>query len=481
MAEDEISFRTRVLRGFFWLSSGTFIGQAISWVSTIFVMRLLLPSDYGIMAMAGTVMSLLTVISEVGIGSSIIQAGKITAEKIRQIFGFGILTSILAGIICYLAAPAIALFYNEQRVVPVVRLLSVDFIIVIFFMIPQSLYVRDMNFKVKAIVDMSAQIGASILTLILALSGIGVWALVIGVITPHAIKAVSYNIVCSSWMKPSFKLKGVENYIKFGLQITGGRLIYYLFCESDAVIVGKFLGDHLLGIYAVALNLASIPVDKVLPIINQVAFTSYAKIQDDSERIRRNVMRATRTVAFASFPLFFGMAGVAKEALPLLLGSKWASIVIPFQLICLTLPLKALSPICNSAVAAVGQARVTLINNIILFTIMVVAFLIGAKNGIVGVCLAWVIAYPVVFFITSFCSLKVLKISLRDYVSEMIFPFSASALMLLSILIIGRMIETLQPALAVVILITVGTSIYLCATLIFRKDDYSELKNLLKR
>jgi len=481
MVPEEIPFRTKVLRGFFWLSSGTFIGQSLSWIATIFVMRLLSPSDYGIMAMAGTVITLLATVGELGICSSVIQAAEINEEKIRQIFGFGIITSLLAGMICCLTAPVIAHFYNEQKLVPLVRLLSVDFILIIFYMIPESLYIREMNFKTKAIVDISAQVGAAILTLILALSGLGIWALVVGQLAPHAIKVVSYNLVSSSWIKPIFNVKGVESYVKFGLQVTGSRLIYYLFSVSDAVIVGKFMGSYLMGIYSVALNLASIPVDKVIPIINQVTFTSYARIQDDNERIKRNVLRAARMVAFISFPLFLGMAGVAKGALPMLLGSKWASIVVPFQLLCITLPLKALNPIYNSAVFAVGQAKINVINNIIIFIVMVVAFLIGAQNGIVGICLAWVIAYPAVFLITTILCLKVLKISLRDYLSEFIFPCSSSVVMLLSILLVARTIETMQPVLSLAILIIVGISVYLSLALIFRKDDYLELKKLLKR
>ena len=481
MAAEEITFRAKILKGFFWLSTGSFIGQTISWLSTIFVIRLLLPSDYGLMAMATSITTLLMTISELGICSSIIQAREITEKEIRQVFGFGILTNLLAGVLCFMAAPIIASFYHEQKLIPLIRLLSVDFIIIIFYMVPESLYIREMNFKVKAIIDVSAQVGASILTLVLALYGLGVWALTAGLLAPHIIKAVSYNVGYSVRLKPIFNFKGAENYIKYGFHVTGSRLLYYLHSASDLVIVGKFLGNYLLGIYGVAINLASIPVDKVLPIINQVSFTSYSRIQNDPERVMKNVLRATRTMALVSFPIFFGMASVAKKALPLILGVKWAGIVVPFQLLCIVLPLKALSPLFNQAVFAIGKARVNVINSAIIFVVMAVSFLVGIRYGIAGVCYAWVIGYPAVFIITGIRSLRVLGITPRNYVSEIIFPFIASAVMAISLMLLSNVIATFQPLVASLFLITAGVSIYVCISLMFRKNDYLELMRLLQR
>ena len=139
-------------------------------------------------------------------------------------------------------------------------------------------------------------------------------------------------------------------------------MLYYLYTIADTVIVGKFLGNALLGTYAIAMNLASIPAEKVLPIITQVSFTSYSRIQDDLDRIRRNLLRTASLIAYAGFPVFFGMAAVAPEAIRLLLGPKWTAIILPFQLICLVLPLKAISPVLPPAVFAIGRPRINMEN-----------------------------------------------------------------------------------------------------------------------
>jgi len=478
---ENISFKDKVLKGFLWLGTGTLLAQLITWLSTIFVIRLLLPADYGLMAMAFTFIALLTVISELGISASIIQAEEINDREIRQIFGLTILMSVMSLVICYLGAPFLGKFYHETNLVKLIRVMSITFLLTALYIIPQSLLIREMNFKAKAKIDILAQVGSSILTLILALVGMGVWSLVFGFMTLHSIKAAGFNLVGPSWVQPIFHFKGAERYIKFGLTVTGDRLLYYMFTQSDKIVVGKLLGDNLLGIYTVALTLASIPAEKVLPIITQVSFTSYSRIQDDIERINRNILRAIRIISFVGFPIFFGMAGVAKDGIPLILGPKWTSIVLPFQLLCIILPLKALSPILPPAVFAIGKPKVNLANMAITSIAMSAAFLIGVKAGLLGVCSAWIVAYPGVFLFTSSRCLKALDLSLKVFLSEIYFPLLASVIMLFSIYLFEKMLIRIQPLPSLIILVIFGGFIFLSLVFLFRRKEILELKALFQR
>ncbi len=481
METDATSFRSKVRQGFFWLSIGTFVGQFISWVSTLFVIRLLLPSDYGLMAMASSVIVLLAPFSELGIGASIVQAKQITEKDIRQICGFVIASSLLGWLVCHTAAPLVAHFYKEHNLVLILRVINVNFLLIAFYIVPEALFIREMNYKSKTTIDVSAQIGAALLTLILALFGMGIWALVFGTIALHTIKALAFNMARSVKLRPLFHFRGSEKFIAYGVTLTGSRLLYSLYNLSDTIIVGRFLGNYLLGIYSVALNLASIPAEKVLPLINQISFTSYSRIQDDRERIRRNLLRTTRVIAFSGFPVFWGMAAVAYEAIPLILGPKWANSVVPFQLLCIILPFKSLNPILGSTLNAIGEARVVLMNNVLTGIVMIIAFLIGVKDGIIGVCLAWVIAYPVVFLITGLQNLRKLELPVTLYLSEIKFPVFASIIMLLLIFLLKRMLVTMMPFYSLIIVISFGMACYLSMALILKKDEFLEMKRLLQR
>jgi O-antigen/teichoic acid export membrane protein len=477
---EETGFRTKVLRGLYWLTVGTFAGQLISWVSTLIVIRLLLPKDYGLMAMAGTALALLTTFSELGIGASIVQAENPAEEEIRQIYGFVLLTSAAGWLICHLAAPLAAAFYREPDLVPVLRVMNINLILIALYMVPQAIFIREMDFKAKTAIDLSAQIGSASASLLCALAGMGVWALVAGSLTLNAIKAVAFNRARSKRYRPLFRFAGSGKFLSYGAALTGSRLFYSLYHLSDTVVVGRFLGNASLGIYAVAMNLASLPAEKVLPLITQISFASYARIQNDRERIRRNLLRTTGFIAFSGFPVFWGMAAVAPEAIPLILGPKWTSVVVPFQLLCLMLPLKALGPVLASTVNAIGKANVNLVNTALTGALMTAAFLAGVREGITGVCLAWVIAYPVAFLFTCAHNLKVLGFSKKQYAETIAFPVLAAAAMAM-IVLAARRIVPLPPLNSLVVLTAVGMISYAGMTLLFRRNDYREMKKMVQR
>ena len=480
MAAQEATFRAKVVNGFLWLSVGTFVGQLIGWASTIIVIRLLLPKDYGLMAMASSVISILTTFSELGVGASIVQSERMAEKEIRQINGFVIASSAAGWLLCHMAAPLAALFYHEPDLVLILRVMNINLLLIALYIVPQALFIREMNFRSKATIEVSAHIVSALLTLVLALFGWGVWSLIIGTISLNAIKAIVFNLARAVRYLPQFDYRGAEQHITYGATLTGSRLLYSLYNISDTIIIGKFLGQYALGLYAVALNLASIPAEKVLPLVNQISFSSYARIQDDRERIRRNLLRTTRLIAFSGFPIFWGMAAVAQEAIPIILGAKWASAVLPFQLLCIVLPLKALGPVLASTLNAIGEARISLTNTVFAGVVMVVAFLIGVQEGIMGVCLAWIVAFPVVFLVTTVRSVRVLGIAVRRYLSEITFPFFASATMI-GVVFLARTIITPSPLYSLMLFMAIGMLCYLTMTLLFRKNEFMEMKALLHR
>lgn len=480
MAVEGGSFRKSVLGGFFWLSAATFAGQFVSWLSTVIVIRLLSPSDYGLMAMTMVFISLLTMISEMGIGSALIQVKELGEREIRQIFGWALISGLVGLTFCYMSAPLVAQFYNEPKLVIIVRILTINVILVMLYVVPQSLFVREMNFKVKSQIDFTAQLGTALVTLAFALGGMGIWALVAGQIAMHGIKAVGYNAARPYRVTPSFAFQGSLRLLRYGLMVTGDRLLNFIYADSDRIIVGKFLGNNLLGIYSVGLTLATIPMEKVLPIITQISFSSYARIQNDPDRIQRNLLRATRAVAFAAFPMFFGMSAVAPIAIPLILGPNWEPMIVPFQILCLVLPLRTLSPLLPPAVFAIGRPSVTLVNTLIASTTMVIAFLVGVRSGVVGVCIAWLVAYPVVVGVTTFRSLRTLGLPMGRYISEIRFPFFTSVLMLVLINVLGKMIVTPHPLFLLMLFALFGIVFYLGLTFILKREEYAGILGLLK-
>ena len=299
---------------------GSAIGQFVSWSSTILVVRQLAPEDYGLMAMSMSFVAFLSMTSELGVDASVVQVREITDDHVRKMYGLVILCRLAFMVVGYTAAPFVAQFYSEPRLVPIIRVVSISLLLSALYVVPQSLAVRRMDFRLKSQIDVAAQLVSASLMVAMAVGGAGVWTLVAGSLAAHGVRAVIFSVISGRPILPSFDLRGVRRSLTFGLTITADRMAYYAYSVFDAVIVGRLLGHSVLGIYSLAMTVASLPSEKILPIVTQVSFASFSRIQDDRARIGRNVLNALKTVSFIGWPLFFLMAAVAPEAIPFVLG-----------------------------------------------------------------------------------------------------------------------------------------------------------------
>jgi O-antigen/teichoic acid export membrane protein len=473
------SLRAAVLRGFLWVGTGTFAGQFISWISTIVVIRLLEPADYGLMAMCTSFIWLLSLLSDLGIGASLVQAKEITQEEIRKVYGLVILCSLGFVVFGHFAAPLVAAFYDEPRLTALIRVMNVSFLLTAVYEVPQSIAIRALDFRLKATIELAAQVSGAILTVVLAWSGAGVWTLVSGVLLVQLLKAAGFNIPRRLRTSPLFDLRSIRSFVNYGLAMTGGRLAYYLYSIADTVVIGRLLGNSLLGTYSVAVTLAQLPSEKILPIVTQVTFASYSRIQKDRERIGQTILRTVQAVSYVAFPFYFLMAAVAPEAIALLLGEKWSAIVVPFQILCLLMPLKSLSPILPPAVFATGKPMVNLVNMAVSFVVMAAAFLVGVRFGILGVCLAWAIAYPFVFLLTSQRCLRAIDLTLVDMLREMWFPSMASVAIFVLVMFFKTSTANLVNIPMLTVLALSAAALYAALVLLFRREEYLRLKGFL--
>ena len=469
------SYSRQVVRSFLWQGGAQSVGQVISWVATIVVIRFLSPADYGLMAMANVFLGLFFLIADLGFGAAAVQAEVVDREQLRRLFGFVLVTNGLAAVVTFLAAPFIAATFHEQRLAHVVRVLSVNFLLLATFVLPQAQMMREMDFRAKARIDVLAMALSASASLALAVLGAGVWALVAGALVLNGVRAIAYNLVRPMKIMPLLSRTAVGGLASFGALVTLDRLLYFLFTQVDVLIGGRVLGKDLVGLYAVALALAVIPMDKVLPVITQVSFAAYARIQNDQERVRRNLLRAIQLVSLFCFPAFYGMAAVSHELVPIVLGPRWVELILPFQLLCIALPLKAIASLYQPALLGVGRPRVNLVNMVVALVIMTAAILVGVRHGVVGMSAAWAIAYPLVFLLNTQRSLRALGLSFGEVVSKCALPFALAAAMAVIVIGLRDAIDSATPSVwRLALLIVSGAAFYggcvlLCQRVVVRE------------
>jgi len=477
-----MTFRTEILSALRWVAGAKLLGQLVTWGITIVVMRILSPADYGILAMASVLVAFLGLMAEFGVGAAAIQASEMDDAKLRMIFGLVIVVNTALFLLLFLAAPLVGWFFDEPRLVAIVRTLGLQFILMTFSVIPSSQLSRRLHFKGQSLVDFSGAIASSLTALVGALAGLGVWALVWASLVMAAWRVVGLNIISPFWQWPDFRLRGTRQFLWFGGNLTVARILWFFYSQADIIVAGRFLGKDLLGVYSVSLHLASLPIQKLSAMINQVAFPAFARIQHDRDRFNANFLLAIRMLSFNAFPVLWGMSSIAPEMVAVLLGEKWRAATLPLQVLALVMPLHMLAPFMNTAAQGIGRADIALKQVLLAAVVMPVAFLAGVQWGVVGLSIAWVVAFPFVLLGTLVIFLPVIRLRVTDVLYAIARPALAGLGMYAAVALARGLIEPKMPMVAqLIILVLSGAIAYGAFSLALNRAGCKEIVGLLKR
>ncbi|MDH3999171.1 MAG: lipopolysaccharide biosynthesis protein, partial [Desulfuromonadales bacterium] len=352
--------KDKVLRALAWQSGAKIVTQLFSFLVTIILARNLLPEDYGVVGMALVFTGLISLINELGIGSSIIRDQNTTEEQLSSVFWFALCVSIVLFCATFFLAPLIGQIYRNEQVVMVVRVLAINLIIGAFRTVPFSLLTRELKFDKRSKAEVLSAFAGGTTALVMAFSGFGVWSLVFNAIA-NSIGLVVLSFYFSQWRPmASFRFSQAKDMVNFGAKIMGSRIQWYAYSNADFFIIGRLLGKEMLGYYTMAFTLASFVTEKITAVVNQVTFPTFSKLQNDVERLQEAFLKATKYVSMLTFPAITIIAILAEEIVITLLTQKWLPIVFPLRILCLVGFIRSVDVILPQALVAKGKAGLVL-------------------------------------------------------------------------------------------------------------------------
>jgi O-antigen/teichoic acid export membrane protein len=472
--------KSLVLRALGWNTSVKVTGQVFKWAITILVVRLLSPSDYGLMAMAMILVGFMNLFNEIGLADVIVQKPSLENRLLRQVFGLVLALNTFLWMVAFVSAPGITWFYGEPRLTMLIRILSFDFIIMALGTVQEAVLVRRLDFKSKSLIETGAEIAGGVVTLFLAYSGMGVWSLVVGHLTVSSLSTLGYNVVVRMPLRPILSLRGMKDELSFGGFVTADRVLWYFYSQADVFIIGKLLGKELLGFYSIATHFAHLPMSKIIPLLNVVGFSAFSKIQHTPKDVGYYHVKTVRLIGLFSFPLFLGLSSVAPEFIQVFLGEKWMVSSLPLQLICLVMPLQMLSSILFPAVLGMGRADVGLRNSVVFALIMPGAFAIGCNWGIVGVSVAWLAGFPIAWAIVLARTLPLMHVSIGEYLAALSRPLVAAWLMWGAVHGIAAVAGVESIITLLVVKVATGVATYVALLFLLHREGIEEVVNLLR-
>ncbi len=413
-------FAARVRSAVAWRWGSQVIAQIITWTSTIMVVRLLEPTDYGLFAMTQVVLTALAFLNGQSFATSLVQTRQIDERRVGQIFGLLLLFNGLLAVTQFFFAPYAAAYFGEPMVAHMLRIQAAIFLTIPFTALPQELLARKLEFRRQGQVNLASAIIGALTALTLAWLGWGVWALVYAPIAMFFTKAIGMSVAARLWIKPIFDPRGAGDLVTFGGTLTLCQLFWIIQSQSDIVIAGRILSTYDLGLYSEALFLTLIVTGRFLPPINEVAIAAYSELHRAGTSIGPYYLRTARMVMMVTAPIYIGLSLTAEPAILTLFGEKWAGMIPLVSGLALAMPVMALHFICSPTTNAMGRPQIYLTTSIAGAIIMPSAFIWGASNGAMGLVHAWWIAAPCLLAFSLTLTLPRIGVSIWALISELI-------------------------------------------------------------
>lgn len=386
----------RALRSIAWTGASRYAGQLFRWASTFLVARLLSPEDYGLIGMTALFSGVVALLAEFGVSASVIKMRDLDDLQLAQLNGLAVLLGAFAMLVGCVSAWPIAWFFHRKELLSIVAVSSLGFLLTSVQTVPSALLQRATNFRAIAGIEFAGALLLASLTLAMAATGFGYWALVIPTLAVGLMNSWRFWLrvrVGFSWPQ----IDQVREAYRYSIWVLTGRLSGYFSSNADVMIVGRLFGSTDLGAYSLAWDLANTPNDQINGLIARVSAPYYSELQHDRREGFRLFALMLEGVSFLSLPLVFGMAAVAPEFVAFALGPKWDGAVTILQLLCLVAALRVSTILINPLMAMMGdakyQARVSFVS---LFLMPPLQILGGSLYGMPGIAIAWLIGYPLV-------------------------------------------------------------------------------------
>ena len=395
------SIKRKLLKGSIWNSIAQFGAQGINFVLMLVLASLLEPTDFGLLGMVAVITGFVGYFSEFGFIASMIQKKDVDELDCNTVYWTSIAFAVVLYGLVYLAAPAVSLFYGDDRLTPITRVVFLGFLFKPWGYIHFVLETKELNYSKIAIAELIAVLVSGTAALALAFLGFGVWSLVAQHVIKDLARAIALNLMISWKPRFLFSIERFRLHFVTGMHFTANNLIKFSIENFDYLLVGKLLGPAALGIYTLAFRLARYFLEKVWHIFGNMLFPAFSKLQSEPEKLRQGLVQVGVLGGFLVVPYLL-FIGFGIDYLIPLLGEKWIPTAPVIRIFIVYLLIFAISMADEPMLFATGRVKIVNAFKSINVAVLLVAGIAAIKAyGLTG--MAW--AYTCVTFVYM-CSIK---------------------------------------------------------------------------
>lgn len=470
--------RSVIIRSFIWKLLERCSVRIVSFIVTIVLARLLLPAEYGIVALIAIFIELAEVIADGGFNTALIQKKNADNVDFSTVFFFSLSLAIVLYFILFIVAPYIAIFYNQPLLIPVIRVLGTSLFLYSFNSVQRAYISKYMLFKKLFLSSLLAVILSGIIGIGLAYMNYGVWALVAQTILNQFFTIVIMWVTVRWRPEFVFSKERFFTLFLFGWKIFCTNFVITLFVKTRALVIGRLFSPATLAFYDKGNQFPALISDNVCGSIQAVMFPAFANVQEDRERVKAMMRRSINVSCLFMFPIMIGLITCAKPLVVLLLTDKWLGVVPFMQILCIASLFRPISIPNQQAITALGYSDITLklelARKVIDVTLLVISCLFGA------LAIAWgVVAFNFIcLFVNLYPNAKILNYKIREQFSDVLPMLFIS--MVMGGIIWGFTFLQLSPVLTIFIQIIVGVITYLTLCWVFKIESFNYIIHIIK-
>jgi PST family polysaccharide transporter len=452
------------IRGVFWSGVGQFGIQALGFLVSVVLARLLSPHDYGLVTATSLLTGLLSCLGASALTTVLVQWTDLTGEDLDTSFWAGLGMGIATAFLLVVGAEYAAAFFREPLIARLLGVQAVGLVLAPLGIVHSALLLRNMDFRSLAMVDLSTVGLSGVLAIGMALTGWGVWSLVV----PGVLGTALGTIVL--WRQMPWRARrrmawgSLRVLARASLSVQTFNVLNYVRGNVDYLVIGRALGPQSLGLYYLAYTLATIPQTRLVPIATRVLFPALSAVQEDPRRVQTGYTRAVQYISLVTFPLLTGLAILAPEFALAVFGARWAGAAPLVRILCIAGLLYAVGTTTGSILFSQGRADLACWFGAGGAALVTGCVLIGARSGAMGIAIAVAVYALISFLPIQLLTNRLIDLGPGDFLRSLIPAVLGSVSMAVGLLLGKLAWEATgwaSPLLALLVLVPLGAALYL--------------------
>ncbi len=471
--------KNTILSNVLWKFAERLLAQVVSLIISIVLARLLLPDDYGLVAMVTVFTTIANIFVTSGIPNALIQKKDVDNKDFSSVFFFNVVLSFVLYALIFFGAPLLAGIYSQPQLIPIIRVMGIQVIVAAVNSVQSAYVSKNMLFRKYFWSTLTSVLLSGALGIVMAYTGFGVWALVAQQLTSIVVTTVVIFFTIDWRPIAYFSWKRIASLVKFGWKILFEGLANTVAGQLNNLVIGGVYTSGDLAFYTKAQQFPSLITNNISDAISSVLFPAISNEQDDTQRVVHLLRRSVRTTSFIIFPMLTGLALVAEPFISILLTDKWLDCVPYLQISCLASAMTVGMIPRHQALNGIGRSDIFMYEHMAARILSFILLFAVYKHSVMAIAISGIIGTFAMVLTVMYTSKRYNSYAYRDQIRDVVPSIGGCALMALCVYPIGLLNLSNFATLALQIL--TGVIVYVVYSFVFKSEEVSIILGFLSR